>query len=275
MGHWDAWLGRTLEQSDALTSGLLQRFRATIDSDESGEVAPQCIHWCLCLPDAATAELGQDGHPKRGGFMPPVALPRRMWATSNLTFHTPLTVGVNVTRRSIIAGIVEKQGTSGPLVFVTLEHETLADGALAISERQSVVYREAPIAATPAATDNSIANISMWPIYRTITPSEPLLFRYSALTFNSHRIHYDQPYATREEGYGGLIVHGPLIATLLVDLAAREFGRNALKQFSMRAQSPASAGEPLHLVAKAEEGNVLLAALGNDGRTIMTAHAEI
>jgi 3-methylfumaryl-CoA hydratase len=271
MGQWDAWIGRTQEQSDVLTPGLLQRFRATIDSDVTGDIAPQGIHWCLCLPDAATAELGDDGHPKRGGFMPPISLPRRMWAASDVIFHAPLAAGADVVRKSTITEINEKRGSSGPLVFVTLDHETWADNALAISERQSVVYREAPTVAAPALPSDDIADLSRWPIHRNITPSEPLLFRYSALTFNSHRIHYDQPYATGVEGYRGLVVHGPLIATLLLDLAAREFGSNTLRKFSMRAQSAAFVGEPLHLVGKNEGQNITLAAIGNDGRTVMSA----
>ena len=275
MGSWDAWIGRTQEQTDVLTPGLLQRFRATIDSDMTGDIAPQGIHWCLCLPDAVTAELGDDGHPKRGGFMPPISLPRRMWAASDITFHAPLHSGADVVRRSTITEIVEKQGSSGPSVFVTIEHKTSADGALAVSERQSLVYREAATSVAPTAHSDDTADLSNWPIHRHIIPSEPLLFRYSALTFNSHRIHYDQPYATGTEGYRGLVVHGPLMATSLLALAAREFGANMLKRFSMRARSPAFVGEPLHLVTKTDGACVSLMALGDDRRTVMTAEAEI
>jgi 3-methylfumaryl-CoA hydratase len=275
MSSWEAWIGRTQEQSDVLTRGLLQRFRATIDSGMTGDIAPQGIHWCLCLPEAATSELGDDGHPKRGGFMPPIPLPRRMWAASDVTFHAPLRAGIETVRRSTITEIAEKHGSSGPLVFVTIEHKTRADGALAVSERQSVVYREAAAAVAPTAHSDDAANLSNWPIHRQIIPSEPLLFRYSALTFNSHRIHYDQSYATGTEGYRGLVVHGPLIATLLLDLAARELGANTLKRFSMRAQTPAFADEPLHLVGKAKDDIVSLMALGSNGQTIISAQADM
>lgn len=275
MSSWDAWIGRTQEQSDVLTPGLLQRFRATIDSDMTGDIAPQGIHWCLCLPDAATADLGEDGHPKRGSFMPPIPLPRRMWAASDVTFHAPLRSGVEIVRRSTVVEISEKQGSTGPLAFVTIEHETRADGELAVSERQSVVYREAATAVAPTAHSDEVADLSNWPIHRHIIPSEPLLFRYSALTFNSHRIHYDQPYAAEIEGYRGLVVHGPLIATLLLDLAARELGANTLKRFSMRAQTPAVADEPLHLVGKAKDDIVSLMALGSNGQTIISAQADM
>lgn len=275
MGQWDAWIGRTQEQSDVLTPALLRRFRATIDSRETSEVAPQGIHWCLCLPETATDELGPDGHPKRGDSMPPVPLPRRMWASSNIRFHVPLTSSMAISRRSTISNIAEKQGASGPLVFVTIDHETWGEGVLAVSERQSVVYCDAPTAAAPTTPNEGTVDLSVWPIYRIIIPSAPLLFRYSALTFNSHRIHYDQPYATSVEGYSGLVVHGPLIASMLLDLAAHEFGQNALTQFSMRAVSPAFTGEPLHLVGSIDGSAVSLAALANDGRTIMSAEAEI
>lgn len=275
MGQWDAWVGRKHEQSDVLTPALLQRFRATLDSRETSEVAPQGIHWCLCLPEAATDELGPDGHPKRGDFMPPVPLPRRMWASSNVKFHVPLKSGMAISRRSTISNIAEKQGASGPLVFVTIDHETWAEGVMAVSERQSVVYRDAPTAAAPTPLNQGIADLSAWPICRNIIPSAPLLFRYSALTFNSHRIHYDQPYATSVEGYRGVVVHGPLIASMLLDLAAQEFGQNALMRFSMRAVTPAFAGKPLHLVASVDGCVVSLAALANDGQTIMSAEAEI
>jgi 3-methylfumaryl-CoA hydratase len=290
MATWDAWIGRTQEQSDILTPGLLARFRATLDSEttnrseSAGDIAPQGIHWCLCLPDAATGTLGPDGHPARGGFMPPVPLPRRMWSASDVTFLAPIPLGAAITRRSVITDIAEKSGASGALVFVTIAHETWADGTLSIDERQTVVYRDAPLNPAAAIAPPAIAapDINDWPVRRIITPDEPLLFRYSALTFNSHRIHYDHPYATGVEGYSGLVVHGPLIATLLLDLAAREFGPNGLRKFTMRAVSPAFAGNPLHLVMRSgdKDGGRIgdkmlhLAAINQTGHPVMTATAE-
>lgn len=274
MGHWDAWLGRTLEQSDALTSGLLQRFRATIDSDATGAIAPQGIHWCLCLPETGTAELGEDGHPKRGDFMPPIPLPRRMWAASKVDFIAPIQINSGIKRISKIAAISEKSGAAGDLIFVDIEHETHAAGSLAIKERQTVVYREASTELAAPAPEAINIDWTEWHFHREIVPTETLLFRYSALTFNSHRIHYDQPYATGAEGYRGPVVHGPLIATLMLDLVAREFGPNVLKRFTMRARSPAFSGEPLHLVGKADGSLVILATMGSDGRTVMSAEAE-
>lgn len=268
-----AWIGRELVQHDVLTAGLLARFRATLDSAETDELAPQGIHWCLCLPDTATEALDLDGHPRRGAFLPPVGLPRRMWASSDVTFNCPIATGARIERRSTIVGIAEKEGASGRLVFVSIDHETQADGVLAVSERQTIVYREAATA-SPAAPGNGTPDLDAWQWRRTITPSEPLLFRYSALTFNSHRIHYDLPYATGVERYRGLVVHGPLMATLLLDLAARELGANALSSFAFRGQSPAVAGELLHLVGRTGGNGIALAVLGPDGRTVMSAEAK-
>jgi len=282
MSDWDRWIGRSFEQQDLLTPAALARFRATIDSAETGETAAQAIHWCLCLPDAPTAVLGADGHPLRvdteDSFMPPIALPRRMWAASDIHFLAPIRAGASIIRRSTIAAIREKTGSSGELVFVEVDHDTLADGVTAVRERQTIVFREAAAAAAPPppapVPANEAPDLSDWTWQRTIIPTEAMLFRYSALTFNSHRIHYDLPYATEAEGYRGLVVHGPLTATLLLDLAQRELGTNALTAFTMRAQAPAFAGEPLYLVGRPAEGGWALAAIGPDGRTIMAATAR-
>ncbi len=273
MNDWQAWVGREQSQSDVLTPALLSRFRATIDSDDRDNLAPQAIHWCLCLPEVATRDLDVDGHPKRGGFLPPIDLPRRMWASSAVEFHAPIAVGACVDRISTIADVTVKQGGSGTLVFVQIDHKTLCDDVLAVSERQTLVYRDAATSVRAQVASSAAVDLSGWPWQRTITPSEALLFRFSALTFNSHRIHYDQPYAVAEEGYRGLVVHGPLTATLLLDLAARQLGPNRLTRFAFRGVSPAIAGEPLHLVGRADGKALTLAALGPDGRDVMTATA--
>jgi 3-methylfumaryl-CoA hydratase len=281
MGDWSGWIGRETRQSDLLTPAQLQRFRATFDSADAGDLAAQGIHWCLCLPEVHTVKLAEDGHPRRDdspdSFLPPVPLPRRMWATSTVVFHAPLQVSATIERRSIVADITEKQGTSGHLVFVQVDHETSTNGTLAVSERQTIVYREAANVAAPAPSPQTQFDLQAggWQWHREILPAEPLLFRYSALTFNSHRIHYDRPYAINEEGYRGLVVHGPLMATLLLDLAARELEPNRLTGFDFRAQSPAFAGEPLHLVGKADGEVIVLAALGEDGRVILSAKGTL
>jgi 3-methylfumaryl-CoA hydratase len=281
---WENWIGRSAAMSDLLTPAALARFNAALDQParraDNGDAAPQGIHWCLCLPDAPTAELGNDGHPRRDespeSFMPPIPLPRRMWAASDVEFHAPITAGSRIERRSMIVAIKEKNGSTGPLFFVDVAHETMADGVLAVSETQSVVFRApAPISSTPAApisTPTAEPDLAGWQWHRSLTPNPAMLFRYSALTFNSHRIHYDAPYAREEEGYPDLVVHGPLTATLLMDLAQRELGLNAITRFHMRAMSPAFVNQILHLVGREDgEGGWQLAALGPDGRTVMTA----
>lgn len=275
MGGWADWIGRSETRSDIITPGLVARFCATLDQPVIGEI-PQGLHWCLCLPDAPTGELGADGHPAKGGFLPPIPLPRRMWASSKISFDAPLRIGDAVTRISTIASIEEKAGKSGALVFVGVDHETSVAGRAAIRERQHIVYREpAAVTALPKPAAAETADLGAWHWQQTIIPSEALLFRYSALTFNSHRIHYDRPYAVEEEGYPGLVVQGPLMATWLLQLAASELGHDRLSRFSFRAQAPAFANGALSLVGRREGENILLAVLGMDGAEIMTAEAVI
>ena len=275
MNNWQSWIGRTLNAEDVLTPGLLTRFRATIDSGTDGTTAPQGLHWCLCVPDVPTAMLGSDGHPQRSdaphSFLPPIPLPRRMWASSSVRFLTPIALGDHIARTSVVASVKEKSGSTGPLVFVEIDHVTRANGKPAVEERQTLVYREASATPSLPAPDEAAVDFSEWGWSRSLRPDAPLLFRYSALTFNSHRIHYDRPYAVDEECYRGLVVHGPLTATLLLDLAARELGHNSLTQFTFRGVSPAIEGEALHLVAKREGQKLLLAALGGDGRLVTSA----
>jgi 3-methylfumaryl-CoA hydratase len=258
MGAWDAWIGREEARTDKIDAGLVSRWLATLDRDapSDGNV-PQGLHWCLCLPDARTAKLGPDGHPLRDdgveSFLPPVPLPRRMWASSKVEFFAPLRIGEAVTCNSRVQTITEKSGGSGQLVFVDVAHETCGESGLSVREVQSIVYREAagPDAAlSPPKAEPGRVDLDGWSSHRMLTPSETLLFRFSALTFNSHRIHYDLPYAQGEERYRGLVVHGPLTATLLLDLAGREFGDNALTHFTYRGLSPAICGEALHLVMR-------------------------
>ncbi len=275
MSGWADWIGRSETRSDVITPGLVQRFCATLDQPLTGEI-PQGLHWCLCLPDAPTSELGADGHPAKGGFLPPISLPRRMWASSSIAFDQPLQLGDDISRVSTIASIEEKSGKSGDLVFVTVDHQTLVGDRVTISERQNIVYREpAAIAAPAAPVRTSRPDLSGWDWQQTIIPSETMLFRYSALTFNSHRIHYDRPYVVEEEGYPGLVVQGPLMATMLLNLVASELDGNRLSRFSFRGQAPAFANRTLHLVGRREGQNINLAVLGMDGEAIMTAQAAI
>lgn len=281
MGQWDAWLGREERRTDRLDPRLVARWCATLDRTAPPAAVPQGLHWCLCLPDAPTAKLGPDGHPLRDdspdSFLPPIALPRRMWASSKVEFVRPLRLDEAIERISRVMSVAEKTGGSGKLVFVDVAHETLGDGELAVREVQSLVYREAAptgAAPVPQPIGEAAFDPSGWHAHRVVVPGEPLLFRYSALTFNSHRIHYDLPYATGEEGYRGLVVHGPLTATLLLQLAARHFGENRLKTFDFRAVSPAICGEALHLVVRGDGTGIVLGAFAGDGREVMRASAS-
>ena len=243
---------------------------------------PQGIHFALCTPKNPTAELGEDGHPLRDNgpdsFLPPFSLPRRMWASSAIEFHAPIVDGAAIERSSEIAAISEKKGASGKLAFVNVEHRIKANGTLSVVEMQTLVYREAAAADMPLSppdTGEGTFDPSAWDACRTLVPDPRLLFRYSALTFNSHRIHYDLPYARDVERYRGLVVHGPLTASLLLQLAARELGANRLTRFEFRGLSPAIAGEPLHLVMKQGDDDYQMGAFASDGRQVTKAKAVL
>lgn len=283
MSDWASWVGREEVRRDCLNRELATRWLATFDHPTQAIGAmPQGIHFCLTTPDAPTATLGEDGHPKRdetpGSFLPPIPLPRRMWASSKITFHQPLTIGATIERTSRIASIAEKDGATGKLVFVDIAHDTLADGKRAVSETQTLVYRDAAAPDAPLSpplVEQPNFDASAWDAHRILTPDPRLLFRYSALTFNTHRIHYDAPYASEVERYRGLVVHGPLTATWLLDLAQAELGPNALASFAFRGMSPAIAGEPLHLVMRRSGGDIELGAFADDGRQVTKASATL
>ena len=281
--NWDSWIGRKQVQQDTLDPALARRWLATFDLPERREGAmPQGIHLCLCTPDAATTALGLDGHPARDdsadSFFPPIPLPRRMWAASDIIFLGPIRIGARIDRVSRIASVNEKDGSTGKLGFVEVEHVTTADHFEAVHERQTLVYRDnaapdAPL--SPPEPGSGSFDPSGWDATCTITPSEALLFRYSALTFNTHRIHYDAPYAQGVERYRGLVVHGPLIASLLLQLAAREFGENRLARFNFRAVSPAVCGEPLTLAMRQSDDGIELGSFASDGRQTLKATASL
>ena len=190
-------------------------------------------HWLYFLPEARESDLGPDGHPARGGFLPPVALPRRMWAGGRVDFLSPIPLGAEMTRRSTIIDIVDKSGSSGPMTFVVVRHEISLQGRLAVREEQDIVYRGASGQDAPAAADGASASAERYDFRRCVAPGPVELFRYSALTFNGHRIHYDRDYATGAEGYPGLVVHGPLIATMLVDTLLAMEARNKAHAFHL------------------------------------------
>ena len=282
MPDFKPWIGREQTSRDRLTPERAFQWCATFDQPKPRDAMPQGVHFCLCHPDAPTASLGEDGHPTRDesadSFMPPVPLPRRMWASSKIQFIAPIALGAAIKRTSRILSINEKEGGSGKLAFVDVEHETQANGTLSVRETQTIVYREA---AAPDATlsppplSEDAFDADAWNAVRTVTPDPRLLFRYSALTFNTHRIHYDAPYASEVERYRGLMVHGPLTASLLLQLGAQELGDNRLRQFAFRGVSPAMVDEPLHLAMRQEGDGYELGAFADDGRAVMKASAAL
>jgi len=246
------WIGRVEKREDTIGAGPLRELRALLDRDDpeprEGEPIPPLAHWLYFLDTHRQSELGPDGHPRRGGFLPAVPLPRRMWAGSRLEFVRPLAVGARAIRKSTIGDVSVKEGRSGTLVFVTVRHEISDAQGLAITDEHDIVYRgEAGAGASPVAAPTHEA----W--QREVRPDPVLLFRYSAATFNGHRIHYDHPYATRVEGYPGLVVHGPLIATLLVDLLRRNRPGVALRRYAFRAMRPLFDTAPFELCGAPDE----------------------
>ena len=233
-----SWVGRTETAEDVATAAPLAMLAALLDRDDPpprpGDAIPPLAHWLYFLPTHPQSQLGPDGHAARGEFLPPVALPRRMWAGSRIEFVRPVRVGEPIRRLSRVAAVNRKEGRSGALVFVTVRHEVSGREGLAIADEHDIVYRGAQGAAVAPAVAAPAGEA--WS--RAIRPDPVLLFRYSAVTFNGHRIHYDHPYATGEEGYPGLVVHGPLVATLLVDLLRRNVPGVELASFSFRAQRP-------------------------------------
>ena len=236
------WIGRSETLNDHIGPTPVVALTATLDhpptSVTAGTVLPPLWHWLYFLPAHRQSEIGPDGHAKRGGFLPPVALPRRMWAGSQLEFRTPIRVGDEVARTSTIDDVTTKEGRTGKLVFVKVRHELRCNAATdaALIEFHDIVYREAKKPTDVEPPPTKATEGAAW--QREIVPDDVLLFRYSALTFNGHRIHYDRKYVTEVEGYPGLIVHGPLIATLLMDLLRRESPDADVATFRFKAVRP-------------------------------------
>ena len=267
------WIGRQETRRDVLQLQPAHFMQAAIGRQPSltdADALPPLWHWLYFLEAKPAGELGRDGHPRKGGFLPPVSLPRRMWAGGRFEFHRPLRFGTAVVKNSTIKDVVEKDGRSGRLCFVTVLHELFDGDALALSEEHDIVYREAPAPDAPApATQPAPADAEA---SEEFAPSEVLLFRYSALTFNGHRIHYDVDYAREVEGYDGLVFHGPLTATLLVDLACRAFGRQP-RRFSFRGLAPLAGMAPFRLEGRRSGDTMGLWARRHDGAMAMTAEA--
>ncbi|KQT35207.1 hypothetical protein ASG29_03585 [Sphingomonas sp. Leaf412] len=268
------WIGSQQVCDDPLAPFPAQALGAVLGRREVGDMLPLPWHWLYAIVPPAPGATGVDGHPARGGFLPPVPLPRRMWAGSDIAIARPLHLGTPARRTSTVADVRRKDGRSGPLVFVTVEHVWTQGDAICLTERQDIVYRDvAPLAGTPVAPPPE--PIDPAPVRATSTPDAVMLFRYSALTHNAHRIHYDLPYATDAEGYPGLVVHGPLIATMLIDAATPLVDGRRPVRFSFRAQRPAFAGQPLRLCARADGPSLSLWSVNADGHVGVRATLEL
>jgi 3-methylfumaryl-CoA hydratase len=273
--HLRSWIGREEVAEDVITSVPVAALAATLDRDDakpqSGDELPPLWHWLYFLPTARQSELAPDGHPKRGGFLPPVPLPRRMWAGARFEFYRPLHIGEAIVRKSKIADVSTKDSRVGPLIFVLVRHEITGPAGVALVEEHDIVYREAPSSSEVAPQPPAAPTGAVW--LRDIHADEVMLFRYSALIFVGHRIHYDRRYATEVEGYPGLVVHGPLIATLLADLLRRHSSAPA-KSLRFRAISPLFDNAPFAVCGMPEpDGRASLWAQNAEGALAMKAEA--
>ncbi len=271
-----AWIGRQETVADVLEPARTNALRAALGHAPSlvaGDPLPLLHHWLYFWNVQPPGGLGVDGHPAKGGFLPPVPLPRRMWAGGRLKFLKPLIVGERVNRVSTILDVKTRSGKSGELVFVTVQHALAGDRGAAVIEEQDIVYRE-PAAPGPDGVPASPGGKPKAPWYKEIMPDTVLLFRYSGLTMNGHRIHYDRPYAVAEEAYPGLVVHGPLQATLLAELATDKIAR-PLTGFEFRGQAPAFDGTTLHICGEGTEtGATLWTEQGGTKSMIATAYCD-
>ena len=264
------WIGRTERREETISERQISLFQATFPGLLADFEVPPGFHWTM-VPDLAEPNnLGRDGHPKPGIFMPDLGLPRRMWAGGMLEYLAPLRVGDEVARDSRIADVVFKEGSTGRLGFVTVEHTWSAGQEVCIRERQDIVYREEPKSGAAAR----VTQVDDWKTDASakLTPDPVLLFRYSALTFNGHRIHYDFPYATEVEGYEGLVVHGPMQSMLMQNLAAKVFG-SLPKRFEYRGLSPLICGHPITIEARAITDGLELRVHRVNGPVTMSATA--
>jgi len=251
------WIGKVECNSDCVTAVPVMALKATLDQSDitvqTGDLLPPMWHILYFLPICRQSELSQNGHPKTGGFIPPIPLPLRMYAGGRIWFHQPLRVSEQITRKSTIADVSFRQGRTGPLVFVKINHEICNARGLAVSEDQDIVYRQKSTVDYPVPEYQQAPESEAWS--REVSADAVTLFRFSALTFNSHRIHYDHPYTTGDEGYPGLIVHGPLLVILLLDLLHQHVPDAQLREFRFKAVKPIFASNPFVLCGSNEGGD--------------------
>ena len=277
-GDLTGWIGRSRTTRDTISAGQLAKIAATFDcpapaSDKTASLPPGW-HWAFFPDITPLSGIGRDGHQALGEFLPPVPLPRRMWASGNLKINRPLGIGETVDKTSTILSVEEKQGRTGHLVFVRVGHEFSGNRGGSMQEEHQIVYREAP-------DPDAVPPPPMLPPHEpdrsvSLTASAVQLFRYSAITFNSHRIHYDVDFCRDEEGYDGLIIHGPLTATLLMELACSQAPGRLLKSFSFRALSPLTHVHQFSLhVFETAEKHYSVWACNQRGELAMTGEAEL
>ena len=277
--HLDEWIGKSEIRTERISPFPSNALAATLDRDDpgycDGTPLPPLWHWIHFLQLFKLSDAGYDGHAALGGFLPPVPLPRRMWAGSRLTFHAPLPIGRELKKISTIKSVKAKTGRSGKLVFVTVGHQVFDGSTLGVDEEHDIVYRDEPNADAPDTVPSQAPDDCDFS--RVIDPDPVLLFRYSALTFNGHRIHYDQPFCVSSEGYKGLVVHGPLLATLLLDLLRREKPDATVHSFEFRALATVFDNETfsVHGVADGDGKTFQLWVRRQDGALAMNASARI
>ncbi len=271
-----AWAAERHVAHDVVTPALVDRYLVTLGHRpqglKPGAPAPLGLHWCLGPEAAPLEDLGADGLPARGGIIPPVPLAARMWAGGDLDFAAPLRVGDAVERVARLSSLTEKSGRAGRLAFLGIDYDYRVDGAVRLHEVQRFVCRDpVPLAADTAAPEDD----GPWDFRRRVATSAPMLLRFSSLTFNPHRIHYDLPYATQTEGYPGLLVHGTLTAALLLDTCAAAVGAEAIAAATLRARRPAFCGTVLTLAGRRRPDGIGLVALDGDGLTVMDGAATL
>lgn len=281
VAHLRSWEGRSETHHDDISAAPLRGQSALLDRDDAlqsvGSEVPPLWHWLYFLPQARQSHIGPDGHPLRGGFLPPVPLPRRMWAGGRFAWVTdnPLRVGDAAQKHSRIASVQHKAGRTGDLLFVEVEHAFHNARGLCLTETHNIVYRAAAEPGAPEVPPTAAQTDAPW--QRDFVPDPVSLFRYSALTFNGHRIHYDRSYVTQEEGYPGLIVHGPLIATLLLDLLRRQRPDARVASFQFRAVRPTFDLHAFRLNGRpsADGASIALWASDHEGWLTMQAQATL
>lgn len=276
LDHLKQWEGKQETHQDVISLATARAMAATLDWAEqprAGEELAKAWHWLHFLTTARQSKIGRDGHPERGGFLPPVPLPRRMWASGKADFHSPLRIGDSVRKVSTVKSVSHKQGGTGNLVFVVVEHDIYSGDTLAISDTQNLVYREDPDPNAPPP--KPMAPPATAAFSREVNPDPVLLFRFSALTFNGHRIHYDRDYAVNEEGYPGLVVQGPLSAILLLDLVRTELPGVEIEHYDYRAVRPLIDGNPFQIQGCRSEDGLSLWVVDHEGAMTMQANAKL